>query len=87
MAYVYILRCDGNRYYVGSAVDLQKRLKHHDRGLTPSTKRLGNCHLVLSQEYETLIDARLVEGKIKKLKRKDYIARMVKDGVIKVMPR
>jgi len=39
MSYVHILESlrDG-RYYIGSTVDLDKRLKHHIGGFTPSTK-------------------------------------------------
>jgi predicted GIY-YIG superfamily endonuclease len=54
---------------------------------TPSTKRPHVQSLALAREYETLQDARSVEIRIKKLKRHDYIVRMLKDGYIKVKPR
>ncbi|KKW02101.1 MAG: hypothetical protein UY52_C0024G0017 [Parcubacteria group bacterium GW2011_GWC2_49_9] len=38
--------------------------------------------LVLSQEYPTLVEARRIERRIKKFKRKDYIEKIVKDGFI-----
>jgi putative endonuclease len=39
MYYIYILfSLKTNKYYVGSTDDLQRRLKHHNGGSTPSTK-------------------------------------------------
>ncbi len=86
MYYVYILKSEYNRYYIGSTENLDERLKHHLGGYTPSTKRLGRLRLVLSQEYDTLVEARSVERKLKKLKRKDYIEKMVDEGFIRMRP-
>ena len=85
MAYVYILQSlrDG-RFYVGSTINLEQRLKHHFGGFTPSTKRFEQIKLVFSQEYPTLKKARMIEKKLKKLKRKDYVEKIVKDGKIKM---
>jgi len=85
MAYVYILESlrDG-RYYIGSTKDLRKRLQHHWRGFTPSTKRFGEIRLVLHQKYNTLREARFIESRLKQLKRKDYIRKIIKDGFIKI---
>ena len=86
MAWVYILKTKSGKYYVGSTESLDQRLEHHFGGHTPSTKRLGAEQLLLKQEYKTLKDARSVEKKIKKLKRKDYIEKILKDGYIKLTP-
>jgi len=86
MAFVYILKFDTGRFYIGSTINLQRRLKHHFGRYTPSTKRMGRGELVLSQEYPTLIAARSVERKLKALKRHDYIAKIVQDGYIKITP-
>jgi len=43
-----------------------------------------NPKLVLSQEVPSLAIARKVERRIKKMKRKDYIEKMVSDGYIKI---
>jgi putative endonuclease len=85
MAYVYILKSlrDG-RYYIGSTVNLNKRLAHHKAGHTPSTKRFGGVELVFNQKFLSLKHARLIERKLKKLKRKDYLDRIVKDGILKM---
>jgi predicted GIY-YIG superfamily endonuclease len=55
-------------------------------GFTPSTKRFGQIELVFSKEYETLKEARKIEMKLKKLKRKDYIQKIIEDGDIKMRP-
>ena len=69
---------------MGSTENIYARLRHHFGGHTPSTKSLGAEKLLLKQEYKTLSEARLVETKIKKLKRKDYIEKILKEGYIKL---
>ncbi|MDP3956691.1 MAG: GIY-YIG nuclease family protein [bacterium] len=86
MAFVYILKDDAGRFYVGSTANLQKRLLRHRQGSTHTTKRMKNPHLVFSQKYESLEIARRIERKIKKLKRRDYIEKMVSGGYIKLTP-
>ncbi|MDO8517797.1 MAG: GIY-YIG nuclease family protein [bacterium] len=86
MAWVYILKTKSGKYYVGSTENLDERLRHHFGGYTPSTKRLHVQSLALAQQYKSLKDARAVELKIKKLKRKDYIEKMLQDGYIKLSP-
>lgn len=85
MAYVYILESviDG-RYYIGSTINLEKRINHHIGGHTPTTKRFGGVSLVFKQEYDTLIMARKIEKRLKKLKRRDYVEKIIKEGFIKM---
>ena len=40
--------------------------------------------LVLNQEYSTLSKARKIEYRLKRLKRKDYIKKIVEDGYIRM---
>ena len=47
---------------------------------------MGEFELVFMQEYETLTLARVVERKLKKMKRKDYLEKIVRDGYIRVKP-
>jgi putative endonuclease len=86
MAWVYILQTKSGNYYVGSTTNIDERLKHHFGGFTPSTKSMGAEKLLLKQRYRTLGQARIVEEKIKNLKRKDYIDKMVQDGYIRIKP-
>lgn len=81
---VYILRSGKGVFYVGSTNDLRRRLGQHRNGHTATTSRMDDFELVLSQEYPTLGDARVVEKKIKGLKRKDYIEKMIKEGHIRI---
>jgi putative endonuclease len=81
-AFVYILKGSDGRFYVGSTVDLNRRMIQHENGHTQTTKNMGSVSLVLSQEFPTLDDARRIERKIKRLKRKDYVEKMIADGKI-----
>lgn len=86
MAHVYILENKKGNFYIGSTINLELRILQHRQGKTDSVKRMGFDKLVFSQEYTLIKDARQVELKLKKLKRHDYIAKIVKDGFIKIKP-
>jgi len=86
MAWVYILKTKSGKYYVGSTTNLEKRLQQHLAGSTHSTKRLKAEHILFSQEYQTLKEARFIESKIKKMKRRDYIEKILNDGYIRTKP-
>ncbi|MCF7917382.1 GIY-YIG nuclease family protein, partial [Candidatus Gracilibacteria bacterium] len=49
MPYTYILK--GERFYVGSTTDLERRLAEHERGKTHTTKRIGVWSLVFKEEF------------------------------------
>jgi len=83
-SFVYILRDIKEKYYVGSTDNLTRRLKQHAYGHTQTTHKMKGFMLVFSQEYNSLTEARKAENKIKKLKRKDYVDKIVKDGYIKM---
>ncbi len=85
-ALVYILKDRNGRFYVGSTTDITRRMTQHAAGHTQTTHRMEQPQLVLSQSFVSLADARSVERKIKKLKRKDYIEKMVVDGFINLKP-
>ncbi len=82
--YVYILKDENNKFYIGSTTDINRRLKQHKANHTHTTHRMQMPKLVLLHEYPTLEIARKIERKIKTLKRKDYIEKMIKDGYIKM---
>jgi len=83
-AYVYILRDKGNRLYIGSTLDLSRRLKQHKKGHTQTTRRMNEPKLVFKQQYNSIEEARCIERKMKKLKRKDYIEKIISDGYCKM---
>ncbi|MEK7480517.1 MAG: GIY-YIG nuclease family protein [Patescibacteria group bacterium] len=87
MAWVYILRgVDNGYFYIGSTENLKQRLKHHFGGGTPTTKRFGKIVYIFSQEYPSLKEARIIEKRLKRLKRHDYIEKIVREGKIKMHP-
>ena len=81
---VYILKDETGKFYIGSTDNLERRMKQHISGHTQTIKTMNNPKLVLAQEYQSLNIARKIERKIKKLKRRDYIEKMIQDGYIKV---
>ena len=65
MAWVYILRCSDGSYYVGSTLDLERRLWQHNEGLGASyTKRRRPVVLVWSAEYYNVAEAFAVEKQV-----------------------
>jgi len=86
MPFVYILKNKKGEFYIGSTTNLERRIKQHITGNTFTTKRMQAFNLVFSQKYENLKDSRKIELKLKRLKRHDYIASIVKEGFIKMKP-
>jgi len=82
--FVYILKDERKKFYVGSTSDIGRRIKQHLAGHTQTTRNMKEPRLVLLQECINFKTARNIERRIKKLKRKDYIEKMVKEGYIKM---
>ncbi len=80
--FVYILIDDNHRFYIGSSTDVEQRYKRHLSGFVFTTHRMKNPRLIFSQEFPTIEDAKKIERKLKKLKRKDYIEKIIADGFI-----
>jgi len=86
MVFVYILKSlTKNKYYIGCTKHLEKRIHEHNNGFVKSTKSLLPLKLEIFQEYDNLSIARKIEFKLKKLKRKDYISKIIKEGFIKMV--
>ena len=84
MAFVYILQSlKSGRYYIGSTRDLKRRFMEHNAGYVDATRNFLPFQLVFYQVFDALEVARAIEAKLKRLKRKDYIAKIVKDGFIR----
>jgi predicted GIY-YIG superfamily endonuclease len=82
--FVYFLEDEQHKYYIGSCEDVDIRYKRHLSGLVYTTRRMKNPQVVFSQKYPTIQEAKKVELKLKKLKRKDYIEKIIKDKYIKM---
>ena|SRR3989338_1062226 len=87
MAYVYILQSKRNgKYYIGSTAGaVESRVKKHQQGGVPFTRRNLPVELVLAQHCPNMHVARGIERKLKGLKRRDYIARMISEGKIRIL--
>lgn len=85
MGHVYILQSQKNgRFYIGSTIDIERRLIQHNSGRVTSTKNKGPWTLSLSQKFESITEARIIEIKLKNLKRRDYIEKIVREQKITI---
>jgi len=81
MASVYILFSKKlNRYYIGSCLDLSKRLDEHLQGFYPDsfTSKATDWELFLHINDLAYQQARQIELHIKKMKSKTYIENLKK---------
>ena len=83
--FVYIIKSLSlDYYYIGATGNPLKRLAEHNSGTTASIRNKGPWILVFTQQYPSLTEAKRIELKLKKLKRRDYIEDIIKDGYIKM---
>ena len=69
MPAVYILQSESSgKFYIGSAVDLPRRLEEHQRNHSPYTRKRGPWILKYSEDHSTLAEARRRELQIKSWK-------------------
>ena len=78
MATTYILRCRDNRFYIGSAMNFEKRLQDHFRGKCKFTKSRLPVVPVHIEEYSNHKAARKREFEIKDRKSRKYIENLIK---------
>ena len=71
---VYILystKCD--RYYIGYCENIQSRLVRHNQGTVAATKNCKPYVLKMSKIFNTQLEARREELRIKRMKSRKYI--------------
>ena len=81
MSYVYILYSESlNRYYVGEASNINKRVEQHNSGFysTAFTKQVSDWVLFHVIDCKDRVQARKIETHIKKMKSKTYIQNLKK---------
>jgi putative endonuclease len=69
MAFLYILQsATTGQFYIGTAVDSDKRFSEHARGQSPYTGGRGPWMRVYQEQYPTLSEARRRERQLKSWK-------------------
>ena len=78
MPYTYILKCCDDSFYIGSTLNLEKRLEEHNtgEGANYTSKRLP-LELVYYEEYDRIDDAFNREKQIQGWTRKKKMALIV----------
>jgi len=67
MYYVYILRCAGGSFYVGSTQNLQARLKAHNDGRGAAyTFKYRPVRLIYSEKYQSKVESLNRERQVKR---------------------
>ena len=65
MAYTYILKCSNDQYYVGSTMDLGKRIKQHQNVQgCDFTRNHRPVELMYYEEYDSIDDAYIRERQL-----------------------
>ncbi len=83
MGIVYILQSSANgRYYIGSTNNLERRLIEHTSGKSTYTRLTRPYKLVFSQQFESLMEARKVEYRLKKFKSRRIIEKIIQNNKI-----
>ena len=78
MFYTYILKSLlNNSYYIGSCINIEKRLKLHNDGMVKSTKRYRPWQLIYKEIYVSLKEARKRESQIKSWKKRVAIENLL----------
>ena len=72
------------RYYIGSTLNLETRLKEHNSGKSRYTSFTNPFELVFSQKFESIQKARKVEYRLKKMKSRKVVDKIIGDGIIKL---
>ena len=66
--WVYVIKCDEDRYYIGLSEDTVVRLDEHNKGLSKWTSRYKNWQIVYTKRFDNLTDARKWENYFKRQK-------------------
>jgi putative endonuclease len=85
IGYVYIIQSvESKRFYIGSSIDFNNRLKQHNNGEVKTTKNKGPCILKFYKKYNTIKEARQIEYRLKKFKSRDILENIIKNQEIKI---
>ena len=80
MAYLYILKNSGNKYYTGiTEVEVEDRLMRHNKGDVKSTKLSKPWHVVYVENFTSMAKAREREKQIKSWKGGNAFKKLICD--------
>ena len=66
--YVYVLKNNQGRHYIGSTKDIKLRLKQHNQNCVTATKNRGPYSLIYQEQFDNKTIARKRENEIKSFK-------------------
>lgn len=88
MPYVYIIKNDDDKIYIGSSNNPQQRLNYHNENRGAFfTKNQKPFKIALLEKYETLLEARKREVQIKNWRRdkKEKLIERYKKGLLTIL--
>lgn len=65
MYYVYLLKDENNKYYIGYSHDLRRRIKEHNLGKVYTTRCMSKPELIYYEAYKEESSAQIREKKLK----------------------
>ena len=81
MPFTYILYSGKlNKYYIGACIDIDRRIYEHNIGHSKFTSLGMPWQLMYTEEFETLLEAKQREKKIKEMKSRKYIENLISSG-------
>jgi len=66
--YVYVVRSENGRHYIGLSENTGARIKEHNLGLSDWTSRYGNWAIIYKRRFDNLTEARKWENYLKRQK-------------------
>ncbi len=82
MYYVYLLKDDEGKLYIGFTNDLRRRMNEHDMKKTYTTRRMNEPKLIYYEAYNNEESAQLREKKLKQFG-SSYVGLLKRIGVKK----
>ncbi|MBM3246302.1 MAG: GIY-YIG nuclease family protein [Candidatus Omnitrophica bacterium] len=81
MYYIYVLKNNNGKHYLGSCENLEVRLERHNQNSVRSTKNKGPFKLIYKEEFSTRTEARKRESCIKKHKSIKYFLKQIENNL------
>ena len=81
MPYMYILYSEKiNKYYIGACINMERRLYEHNIGHSAFSSTGIPWEKKYAKYFDTLLEAKQFELKIKKMKSRKYIEALIAQG-------